>query len=97
MTDIYATAAFARGDGARDWLEYLEGYEALAVLPDGQEWRTPGSSRMDHEAGHKPLPARRKRGPPLSGGCAPPFRGRRTTPCPALNTNPEGAPLWDST
>lgn len=97
MTDIYAAAAFARGDGARDWLEDPEDHEALAVRPDGQEWRTPGFSRMDHEAGHRPLPARRKRGPPLSSGCAPPFRGRRTTLCPALTTNPEGAPLWDST
>ncbi|MEV7856390.1 FAD:protein FMN transferase [Streptomyces sp. NPDC088183] len=44
-TDTYATAAFARGDGARKWLETLDGYEALAVLPDGQEWRTPGFSR----------------------------------------------------
>ncbi|WLQ39629.1 FAD:protein FMN transferase [Streptomyces laculatispora] len=45
MTDAYATAAFARGDGARDWLETLDGYEGLAVLPDGEEWRTPGFSQ----------------------------------------------------
>jgi thiamine biosynthesis lipoprotein len=45
MTDSYATAAFARGDGARDWLEALEGYTAFAVLPDGQEWRTSGFNR----------------------------------------------------
>ncbi|MFB7462090.1 FAD:protein FMN transferase [Streptomyces sp. NPDC056224] len=45
LTDTYATAAFARGDGAREWLEALDGYEALAVLPDGQEWRTPGFGR----------------------------------------------------
>ncbi|MET8402941.1 FAD:protein FMN transferase [Streptomyces sp900116325] len=42
MTDAYATAAFARGDGARDWLEVLPGYEALAILPDGRQWRTSG-------------------------------------------------------
>ncbi|MEV0035478.1 FAD:protein FMN transferase [Streptomyces sp. NPDC050804] len=45
LTDAYATAAFARGDGARDWIETLDCYEALAVLPDGREWRTPGFSR----------------------------------------------------
>ncbi|MEV3860628.1 FAD:protein FMN transferase [Streptomyces sp. NPDC050095] len=44
-TDAYATAAFARGEGARAWLEGLEDYEALAVLPDGQVWRTGGFSR----------------------------------------------------
>lgn len=42
LTDTYATAAFARGDGARDWVETLDGYEAFAILPDGREWRTPG-------------------------------------------------------
>ena len=45
LTDTYATAAFARGHGAQRWVESLDGYEALAVLPDGQEWRTPGFSR----------------------------------------------------
>ncbi|WP_078889201.1 ferric reductase-like transmembrane domain-containing protein [Streptomyces sp. NRRL S-1813] len=45
LTDTYATAAFARGNGAQGWVETLDGYEALAVLPDGQEWRTPGFSR----------------------------------------------------
>ncbi|MDX3852792.1 FAD:protein FMN transferase [Streptomyces sp. AK02-01A] len=47
LTDSYATAAFARGDGAREWLEALDGYEALAVLPDGREWRTPGFRRHE--------------------------------------------------
>ncbi|MBV2353367.1 FAD:protein FMN transferase [Streptomyces sp. J2-1] len=42
LTDAYATAAFARGDGAREWVERLDGYEALAVLPDGRTWRTTG-------------------------------------------------------
>ncbi|WP_331446754.1 FAD:protein FMN transferase [Streptomyces xanthochromogenes] len=45
LTDTYATAAFARGGSAREWLETLDGYEALAVLPDGQEWRTRGFDR----------------------------------------------------
>ncbi|WP_431961548.1 FAD:protein FMN transferase [Actinacidiphila sp. bgisy160] len=42
MTDAYATAAFARGNGSHAWLEALDGYEALAVLPDGRTWRTSG-------------------------------------------------------
>ncbi|MEE1770267.1 FAD:protein FMN transferase [Streptomyces sp. JV185] len=46
-TDTYATAAFARGDGAQSWVEALEGYEALAVLPDGREWRTSGFHRHE--------------------------------------------------
>ncbi|MCL7379949.1 FAD:protein FMN transferase [Streptomyces sp. 35G-GA-8] len=46
LTDAYATAAFARGDGAQDWVRALDGYEALAILPDGQEWRTPGFRRL---------------------------------------------------
>ncbi|MDP5309865.1 FAD:protein FMN transferase [Streptomyces poriferorum] len=45
MTDAYATAAFARGRDARDWLESMDGYEALAILPDGRFWRTSGFSR----------------------------------------------------
>ncbi|WP_055524809.1 FAD:protein FMN transferase [Streptomyces graminilatus] len=45
LTDAYATAVFARGDSAHDWVEKLHGYEALAILPDGQEWRTSGFSR----------------------------------------------------
>ncbi|MGW3248787.1 FAD:protein FMN transferase [Streptomyces sp. NPDC001070] len=44
MTDAYATAAFARGNGSRAWLEALDGYEALAVLPGGRTWRTSGFS-----------------------------------------------------
>ncbi|MDH6696988.1 hypothetical protein P3T26_001436 [Streptomyces sp. MAA16] len=27
---------------ARVWLESLKGYEAFAILPGGQEWRTSG-------------------------------------------------------
>ncbi|MDX3098253.1 FAD:protein FMN transferase [Streptomyces sp. ME01-24h] len=42
MTDAYATAGFARGNGSHAWLEALDGYEALAVLPDGRTWRTSG-------------------------------------------------------
>ncbi|WP_328697637.1 FAD:protein FMN transferase [Streptomyces sp. NBC_00342] len=46
MTDAYATAAFARGRDARDWLETMDGYEALAILPSGRVWRTSGFSRF---------------------------------------------------
>jgi thiamine biosynthesis lipoprotein len=45
LTDAYATAAFVGGAGARSWVAALDGYEALAVLPDGREWRTPGFGR----------------------------------------------------
>ncbi|MEV7326005.1 FAD:protein FMN transferase [Streptomyces sp. NPDC093970] len=45
MTDAYATAAFARGDGACDWIETLPGHEALAILPDGRQIRTSGFRR----------------------------------------------------
>lgn len=44
-TDAYATAAFARGRDGLDWLETKEGYEALAVLPDGRLRRTSGFHR----------------------------------------------------
>ncbi|WP_406102452.1 FAD:protein FMN transferase [Streptomyces sp. NBC_01003] len=47
MTDAYATAAFARGEDARGWLTSLDGYEALAVRPDGQTWQTPGFTRYE--------------------------------------------------
>ncbi|GAA2348227.1 FAD:protein FMN transferase [Streptomyces kunmingensis] len=45
LTDTYATAAFARGDGALEWVEALEDHEALAILPDGRERRTRGFHR----------------------------------------------------
>ncbi len=41
-TDAYATAAFAMGAGAQDWLEELDGYEGLAITGDGDAWHTPG-------------------------------------------------------
>ncbi|MFF4948749.1 FAD:protein FMN transferase [Streptomyces chattanoogensis] len=42
MTDAYATAAFAMGGRARNWLEHLDGYEGFAILRDGRPWRTRG-------------------------------------------------------
>lgn len=47
-TDAYATAAYAMGtEAAQEWLASLEGYEAFAVLPDGDTWRTPGFPGTD--------------------------------------------------
>jgi FAD:protein FMN transferase len=40
--DAYATAAFAMGGRARDWVESLDGYEALAVTAKGLRWQTSG-------------------------------------------------------
>jgi len=45
LADAYATAAFAMGDAARGWAEALDGYEALAIAPDGATWHTTGFSR----------------------------------------------------
>lgn len=42
MTDAYATAAFAMGHQARDWVEQLDDIEALAVDPHGGMWCTTG-------------------------------------------------------
>ena len=41
-TDAYATAAFAMGPAARDWVESLDGYEAFAITPVGATWQTSG-------------------------------------------------------
>jgi thiamine biosynthesis lipoprotein len=41
-TDAFATAAFAMGSGARDWVEELDGYEAFAVTAAGVTWQTSG-------------------------------------------------------
>lgn len=39
-TDAYATAAFAMGTRAREWVETLDGFSALIVHADGTEWAT---------------------------------------------------------
>jgi thiamine biosynthesis lipoprotein len=41
-TDAFATAAFAMGAAARDWVESLEGYEAFAITAVGATWQTSG-------------------------------------------------------
>jgi FAD:protein FMN transferase len=40
--DAYATAAFAMGATARDWVESLDGYEAFAITLAGATWQTSG-------------------------------------------------------
>jgi FAD:protein FMN transferase len=40
--DVYATAAAARGPWALDWLDGLDGYEALLVSPSGLQQVTAG-------------------------------------------------------
>lgn len=42
LADAYATAAFAMGPAARDWVESLPGFEALAITPEGAAWQTTG-------------------------------------------------------
>jgi thiamine biosynthesis lipoprotein len=42
LTDAYATAAFAMGSAARDWVESLDGYEAFAITAPGTDWQTSG-------------------------------------------------------
>ena len=44
-TDAYATAAFAMGAAARDWVEGLDGYEAYAITATGATWQTSGFGR----------------------------------------------------
>jgi thiamine biosynthesis lipoprotein len=40
--DAFATAAFAMGDAARDWVEEHDGLEAFAITADGLRWQTTG-------------------------------------------------------
>jgi thiamine biosynthesis lipoprotein len=42
LADAYATAAFAMGNAARDWIQSLAGYEAFAITPAGATWQTGG-------------------------------------------------------
>jgi FAD:protein FMN transferase len=41
-TDAYATAAFAMGAAAPEWIGTLEGYHGLIVFADGTEWSSSG-------------------------------------------------------
>ncbi|MGX7678409.1 FAD:protein FMN transferase [Jatrophihabitans sp. DSM 45814] len=39
--DAYATAAFAMGDQAPDWITTLNGYQGLVIRADGSRWESP--------------------------------------------------------
>jgi thiamine biosynthesis lipoprotein len=41
LTDAYATAAFAMGSQATDWIGTLEGYQGLVIRADGSQWASP--------------------------------------------------------
>jgi thiamine biosynthesis lipoprotein len=41
-TDAYATAAFAMGAAAPEWIASLRGYQGLVVYADGTQWVSPG-------------------------------------------------------
>jgi thiamine biosynthesis lipoprotein len=45
--DAYATAAFAMGPAARDWVETLDHIEAFGVAGDGSSWETTGWGSLD--------------------------------------------------
>lgn len=45
--DAYATAAFAMGADARDWLEQLPAHWGFAVTTDGSTWSTSGWGNPD--------------------------------------------------
>lgn len=45
MADARATAAYAMGERARDWLEALPGAEGFAITTDGGTWKTSGFHR----------------------------------------------------
>jgi thiamine biosynthesis lipoprotein len=38
--DAFATAAFAMGERARDWLATVPDYRGFAICPDGRTWTT---------------------------------------------------------
>lgn len=42
LVDAYATAAYAMGAAARDWIDAMDGYQAYAVTSEGGCWTTPG-------------------------------------------------------
>jgi thiamine biosynthesis lipoprotein len=44
--DVYATAGFAQGPGAREWLSGLTGYAALVVAADGAVSRIHWAARQ---------------------------------------------------
>jgi thiamine biosynthesis lipoprotein len=45
--DAYATAAFAMGAAAPEWLESLNGYESLVISGEGRGWSTRGFKDLE--------------------------------------------------
>jgi thiamine biosynthesis lipoprotein len=45
--DAYATAAFAMGEGAWEWMCTLDGYEGLVISADGARLQTPNFPSLD--------------------------------------------------
>jgi thiamine biosynthesis lipoprotein len=69
LVDAFATAALAMGATAREWVEDMNGLEALAVTPHGETWRTSGFAGADPTAtpGAGPATRRNSGWPPPSG------------------------------
>jgi thiamine biosynthesis lipoprotein len=53
FVDSYATAAFAMGADALRWFEDLDGYEAIAIRPDGRTHTTAGFGTGSRDAGRR--------------------------------------------
>ncbi|MFF2521094.1 FAD:protein FMN transferase [Streptomyces liangshanensis] len=53
VADVRATAAYAMGGRARDWLEALPGTEAFAITADGSTWTTSGFHRYAEGYGER--------------------------------------------
>ncbi|MFE7776112.1 FAD:protein FMN transferase [Streptomyces sp. NPDC057445] len=54
QADARATAAYAMGAGAREWLEELPDTEGFAVTMDGSTWQTSGFARHLAKTPHRP-------------------------------------------
>lgn len=63
--DPYATAAFAMGARARDWVERLDGIEATAVTESGSTWRTSGFAVASGEPLTSPASTENTSNPPI--------------------------------
>ena len=50
LADAYATAAFAMGVVAVDWIETVDGYEAFLVAHDGEQLESSGWRVADRGA-----------------------------------------------
>ena len=55
--DAYATAAFAMGESAPQWLADLEGYRSFLVYADGRTWASPDSPSPPEPRQDRAVPA----------------------------------------